>query len=414
MTSEWIFYTLLTFVTLSFLMGEVLEWLNLSHMRSDLPREVEAFYDAEKYRKAQAYHRELNRFGLLQSLLSFAVTLAMLLTGGFGWLDGVLRSYTEHPVLLPLLYFAVLGLASDLISIPFQLYGTFVIEAKYGFNRTTVKTFVGDKLKSYMLGALLGGGLLAVFLFLVNLLGSGFWLWFLAVAAVFMLLMNVFYTSWILPLFNKLTPLPDGELKTAIENFALKAGFPVKNILVMDGSKRSSKANAFFAGMGKKKKVVLFDTLINNHTTDELVAILAHEIGHYKQRHILLGYVLSVVQMAFMLFVLSRMVFSEELSYALGGSTYTVHLNLIAFVILFSPISGLTGLAMNALSRKHEYEADHFAAVYANAQALATALKKLSVDNLSNLYPHPLYVFVHYSHPPLLSRLKRLEKRAFV
>lgn len=410
MTSEWIFYTLLTLVTLSFITGEVLEWLNLRHMRTALPEDVAAFYDKDKYRKSQEYHRELNRFGLIQSLISFAVTLAMLLAGGFGWLDDILRNYTEHPVVLPLLYFAVLGLALDVLSLPFQLYGTFVIEEKYGFNRTTIKTFIADKLKGYMLGAVIGGALLTALLYLVERLGPDFWIWFLIIAAMFMLVMNVFYTTWILPLFNKLTPLPDGELKTAIEQFAQKAGFPVSNILVMDGSKRSSKSNAFFLGIGKRKKIVLFDTLINNHTTSELVAILAHEIAHYKKRHIVLGYVLSVAQLAFILFVMSRMVFSEELSYALGGSKYAIHLNLIAFVILFSPISAITGVALNALSRKHEFEADHFAALHADAQALATALKKLSVDNLSNLYPHPLYVFVHYSHPPLLSRLKRLKK----
>lgn len=409
MNSEWIFYTLITFVTFSFLIGEVLEWLNLRHMRTELPEDVAAFYDKEKYRKSQEYHRELNRFGLVHSFISFAVTLTLLATGGFGWLDGLLRHYTEHPILLPLLYFAVLGLASDVLSLPFQLYSTFVIEEKYGFNRTTFKTFITDKLKGYVLGAVIGGGLLTALLYLIERIGNDFWIWFLAIAAVFMLLINVFYTTWILPLFNKLTPLPEGDLKMAIENFAHKAGFPIKNIFVMDGSKRSSKANAFFSGIGKRKKIVLFDTLINNHTTNELVAILAHEVAHYKKRHIVMGYALSVIQIAIILFVLSRMVFSEELSYALGGSTYAVHLNLIAFIILFSPVSALTGLALNALSRKHEFEADQFAATHADAQALATALKKLSVDNLSNLYPHPLYVFVHYSHPPLLSRLKRLE-----
>lgn len=408
MSSEWIFYALIAIVTLSFLAGELLEWLNLRHMRTDLPAEVASFCDAEKYRMSQAYHRELNRFGLLQSLVSFVITLTMLLTGGFGWLDEVLRHYTAHPVLLPLLYFAVLKIASEILTIPFELYGTFVIEQKYGFNRTTPKIFVADKLKGYMLAIVLGGALLTTLLYLIRYLGPDFWLWFLLVAAVFMLLLQVFYTSLILPMFNKLTPLADGELKTAIEEFARRVGFPVKNILVMDGSRRSSKANAFFSGMGKRKKIVLFDTLISKHTTSELVAILAHEIAHYKKHHIVLNYVLSVVQVGIILFVLSRMVYSAELSYALGGSTYALHLNLIAFAILFSPLSALTGVALNALSRKHEYEADRFAAMHADAQALAAALKKLSVDNLSNLHPHPLYVLVHYSHPPLLSRLKQL------
>lgn len=409
MTAEAIFYTIVGIIVIAFIAEELLEWLNLRHMRTVLPPEVASFYDAEKYRKSQEYHRELNRAGLVQSLVSFAATLTMLLAGGFGWLDATLRSFTQHPIGLPLLFFAVLGLAADVLSLPFQLYGTFVIEEKYGFNRTTLKTFISDKLKGYVLGALLGGGLLTVLLYLIQRLGPGFWIWFLLIAAVFMLVMNVFYTSWILPLFNKLTPLPAGELRTAIEQFALRAGFPVQNIMVMDGSKRSSKANAFFSGIGNRKKIVLFDTLISRHTVKELVAILAHEIAHYKKRHIVMGYVLSVLQMAVLLFVLSRTVFSETLSYAMGGSTYSVHLNLLAFVMLVSPISALTGVALNALSRRHEFEADHYAAQQVDAQVLASALKKLSVDNLSNLYPHPLYVFVHYSHPPLLSRLKKLE-----
>jgi len=260
-----------------------------------------------------------------------------------------------------------------------------------------------------VLGAIIGGGLLAALIYLVETIGPDFWMWFATIACAFMLFMNMFYTSLILPLFNKLTPLPDGELKTAIEEFSRKINFPITNIFVIDGSKRSKKANAFFSGMGKKKKIVLYDTLIANHTTEELVAVLAHEVGHYKKKHIIWSYVLSVVQIVFMLFVLSLMVFNENLSLALGGSQLAVHLNLLAFTILFSPISAITGLLMNVYSRKNEFEADAYARKTYNGKALAEALKKLSVDNLSNLYPHPAYVFFHYSHPPLLQRLARMD-----
>jgi STE24 endopeptidase len=283
-----------------------------------------------------------------------------------------------------------------------------VIEEKYGFNKTTVKTFITDKLKGYVLGALIGGGLLAALIYLVETIGPDFWMWFAAIACVFMLFMNMFYTSLILPLFNKLTPLPDGELKTAIEEFSRKINFPLTNIFVIDGSKRSSKANAFFSGIGKKKKIVLYDTLIRNHTTAELVAVLAHEVGHYKKKHIIWSYVWAVVQIVFMLFVLAQMVFNEGLSLALGGTQHAIHLNLVAFTILFSPISAITGLFMNIYSRKNEFEADAYARDTYNGKSLADALKKLSVDNLSNLYPHPAYVFFHYSHPPLLQRLERI------
>jgi STE24 endopeptidase len=286
-----------------------------------------------------------------------------------------------------------------------------VIEEKYGFNKTTVKTFIADKLKGYLLGAIVGGGLLSLLIYLIQLLGPSFWIWFALIAAAFILFVNMFYTSLILPLFNKLTPLQEGELKTAIENFSRKVNFPLDNIFIIDGSKRSKKANAFFSGMGKKKKIVLYDTLIANHTTDELVAVLAHEVGHYKKKHIIWGYILSVLQIVFTLFILSLMVFHEDLSLALRGSQWAIHLNLLAFGILFSPISGITGLLMNMYSRKNEFEADAYAKETFSGGALIEALKRLSVDSLSNLYPHPWYVFFHYSHPPLLQRLEALTSK---
>lgn len=407
-TPEVILWVIVGIVSISFVTGQVLEYLNLKAMRPDVPDEVASFYDREKYRKSQEYHREITRFSFITSTLSFVGSILMLVLGGFGWVDGLLRTVTENPILLALLFFGVLGLASDLLTLPFQWYSTFVIEEKYGFNKTTVGTFITDKLKGYVLGALIGGGLLAALIYLVETIGPDFWIWFAAIACLFMLFMNMFYTSLILPLFNKLTPLPDGELKTAIEEFSNKINFPITNIFVIDGSKRSSKANAFFSGIGKKKKIVLYDTLIRNHTTEELVAVLAHEVGHYKKKHIIWSFVLGVVQIVFMLFMLAQMVFNEELSLALGGAQQAIHLNLLAFTILFSPISAITGLFMNIYSRKNEFEADAFARDTYNGKALAEALKKLSVDNLSNLYPHPAYVFVHYSHPPLLKRLERI------
>jgi STE24 endopeptidase len=332
----------------------------------------------------------------------------MLLLGGFGWLDGLLRIQIENEILLALAFFGVLMLTSDMLTIPFQWYSTFVIEEKYGFNKTTIKTFITDKLKGYLLGAIVGGGLLSLLIYLIELIGPSFWIWFSIIAAIFILVVNMFYTSLILPLFNKLTPLPEGELKTAIENFSKKVNFPLDNIFIIDGSKRSKKANAFFSGIGKKKKIVLYDTLISSHTTEELVAVLAHEVGHFKKKHIIWGYILSVLQIVFTLFVLSRMIFNEDVSLALGGSQLAIHLNLLAFGILFSPISGITGLLMNMYSRKNEFEADAYAKETFSGGALINALKRLSVDSLSNLYPHPWYVFFHYSHPPLLKRLEAL------
>jgi STE24 endopeptidase len=329
--------------------------------------------------------------------------------GGFGWVDGILREEISNEIVLALAFFGVLMLASDVFTIPFQWYSTFVIEEKYGFNKTTYKTFILDKLKGYLLAAIVGGLLLSLLIYSIRTIGPEFWIWFSLVAAMFILFVNMFYTSLILPLFNKLTPLQEGELKSAIEAFSKKVNFPLDNIFIIDGSKRSKKANAFFSGMGKKKKIVLYDTLISNHTTEELVAVLAHEVGHFKKRHIVWGYVFSVLQIVFTLFVLSQIVFNENVSLALGGSVWSIHLNLLAFGILFSPISGITGLLMNMYSRKNEFEADAYAKETFDGRALTNALKKLSVDSLSNLYPHPLYVFFHYSHPPLLKRLEALK-----
>lgn len=401
---------ILAIVVIGYLFDQVLEYINLKAQRSDLPKEIEAFYEKEKYVTSLAYHKEQTHFSFLTSGFSIVLSVLMLYFGGFGMLDAWLRPMIQNEILLALAFFGVLMLVTDILTIPFQLYSTFVIEEKYGFNKTTVKTFITDKVKGYMLSALVGGGLLSALLYLIQLLGADFWIWFAALAAIFILFVNMFYTTLILPLFNKLTPLPDGELKTAIEGFSKKVNFPLDNIFIIDGSKRSKKANAFFSGIGKKKKIVLYDTLIANHTTEELVAVLAHEVGHFKKKHIVWGYVLSVVQIVFTLFILSLMIQNENVSLALGGSQLAIHLNLLAFGILFSPISGITGLFMSMYSRKNEFEADAYAKETFDGVALASALKKLSVDNLSNLYPHPAYVFFHYSHPPLLKRLEAIGK----
>lgn len=408
MQPQTILYIILGITLVSYLFDQLLEYVNLHAQRTDIPDEVAAFYDREKYTRSLQYHRERTRFSFLTSAFSFLLSALMLWLGGFGWMDEQLRDLTGSPIIQALAFFGVIAIASDFLMLPFQWYSTFVIEEKYGFNKTTVRTFILDKLKGYLLGALIGGALLSVLIYLVRALGPDFWIWFALIACGFMFFMNMFYTSLILPLFNKLTPLPDGELKTAIETFARKVNFPLDNIFVIDGSKRSSKSNAFFSGIGKRKKIVLYDTLINNHTTGELVAVLAHEVGHFKKKHIVWSYVLSMVQIVFTLYILSLMVFNENVSLALGGDQLSLHLNLLAFGILFSPISGITGLLMNIYSRKNEFEADAYAKETFDGNALANALKKLSVDNLSDLYPHPLYVFFHYSHPPLLQRLKAI------
>lgn len=408
MTPQIILYIIVAITVASYVFSQVLDFLNYKAYRKDIPEEVVTFYDKEKYQRSMEYHHTQSRFSFLTSAVSFVASILMLSLGGFGWIDQLLRPLTLDPILLALSFFGVIMLASDILTLPFQWYSIFVIEERFGFNKTTVKTFFADKFKGYLLGGLIGGGLLALLIYLVNQIGPNFWVWFGVIASAFVLFMNMFYTSLILPLFNKLSPLDDGELKTAIQQFAQKVNFPLDNIFVMDGSKRSKKANAFFSGIGKKKKIVLYDTLIENHTTDELVAVLAHEVGHFKKKHIVWSYVISVAQIFFMLFILSLMIYNSSLSFALGGKQQAIHLNLLTFGILFSPISGVTGLFLSLLSRKNEFEADAYAKENFSASSLATALKKLSVDSLSNLFPHPVYVFFHYSHPPLLERLRAL------
>lgn len=408
MSSETILYIILGIITFDFVLNQVLDYLNLKARKDVIPDEMEGFYDAEKYKKAQSYQKTNARFSFITSTISFVLAFILLSTGFFGQLDIWLRPLIDNDIVLALVYFGIIFIGADILNTPFQWYATFVIEEKYGFNKTTTKTFILDKLKGYMLAAIIGGGLITLLLYLIFSLGHNFWIYFWIAISLFTLFINMFYTSLILPLFNKLTPLEEGDLKDSIKSYGEKVNFPLKNIFVIDGSKRSKKSNAFFTGLGKKKKVVLYDTLIENHSKDELVAILAHEIGHYKKNHIIWNYVLSILQTGLMLYIMSLMIFSESLSLALGANQMGIHLNLLAFGILYTPISHITGLFMNILSRKNEYEADNYARETFNADSLKTALKKLSVDNLSNLYPHPAFVFIHYSHPPILKRLKAL------
>ena len=399
---------ILVIVGFGFALDQFLDYLNRKANRDEIPEAMKGYYDEEKYAKSQEYQRVNGRFSLFSSAFSFILSIGMLYFGGFGWIDDLVRTWVSNPMLQSLVFFGVLFIASDILGIPFSLYGTFVIEEKFGFNKTTPKTFILDKFKGYALTVIIGGAALWVLLYLINTIGENFWWYFWIVIAALIVFTNMFYTSLILPLFNKLTPLEDGDLKQAIEAYSQQIKFPLDNIYVIDGSKRSNKANAFFSGIGKKKKIVLYDTLINNHSIEELVAVLAHEVGHFKKKHIIYSFGLSILQVGVMLFIMSLMVFNEELSLALGGTSFAIHLNLIAFSILYSPISQITGILMNIFSRKNEFEADAYARDTYDGEQLQIALKKLSVDSLSNLYPHPAHVFMHYSHPPLLKRLDAL------
>ena len=401
---------ILIILLLDYVLERVLDYLNATRWSTTLPETLKGIYDEEKYRKSQDYAKVNMRFGVLTSTFSFVLIIGVLLAGGFGWLDQLVRQWTSHPILIAMIFFAIIGLVSDLISTPFDIYDTFVIEERFGFNKTTPGTYIRDKLKGYLLAVLIGGGLIAIFVWFFQVSGDLFWLYAWLFFTVFSVFMMMFYSSLIVPLFNKQTPLEEGELRNAIEAFARKVNFKLDNIFVMDGSKRSSKANAYFSGLGPRKRIVLFDTLIEDHTTEELVAVLAHEVGHYKKKHTLKGMVLSVISSGIMLFLLGLFINRPELARALGGNEASFHLGILAFGLLYAPVTFFLGILGNHFSRKYEYEADAYAARKYAPRPLQEALKKLSVNNLSNLRPHPAYVFFHYSHPPLLKRLEQLEK----
>ncbi len=402
--------TILLIVVLDFLWSQYLSYRNRRRMSPYIPQQLEGIYDKEEYAKQQAYQRVNSRFGIYTSLFSFIILLIVLVFGLFGWLDELLRQYIDNEVFLTLAFFGVIYIVNDIISLPFSYYATFVIEERFGFNKSTKKIFWLDHLKGLFLAVILGGIIMALIAWLYGTLGEYAWLCAWGVITAFSLFMTLFYSNIIVPLFNKQTPLEAGKLRDAIEAFAEKAGFAVNNIYVMDASKRSTKANAYFTGFGRKKRIVLFDTLINDLDTGEIVAVLAHEIGHYKRKHTLQGMFISVCYTGIMLFLLSWFLDNENIAVALGGKTASFHLGLIAFSVLFTPISLLIGTLSGILSRRNEYQADAYAADFKLADLLISGLKKLSVKSLSNLNPDPLYVFFHYSHPTLLQRMEALKK----
>lgn len=404
------FIIMVSIITLTFILEQVMQYLNGKSWTGIVPEKLADLYNGEEYTKAQNYDFDKKKLSRLGSIMGFGITMIILFAGGFGWLYEFTGRYTQDLILRTLLFFALYGVVMDIINIPLSLYSIFVIEEKYGFNRTTIKTFIFDKLKGYLLGGLIGGSLLSMFVMFYQIAGTNFW-WiaWLSISG-FTLLLSMFYASVILPLFNKLTPLPDGELRTALVNYCNKVKFPVSDLFVMDGSKRSAKANAFFSGLGPKKKIVLFDTLIEKHTVDELVAVMAHEVGHYKRKHTYKMTIISILQTGLMMFLLGQFINTPALSNALGAPAAVLALGMIGFFMLYSPVSILLSMVTNSLSRKHEYEADDYAKETFGANPLMEALKKLSKDNLTNLTPHPAYVFLYYSHPTLLQRINSLEK----
>lgn len=410
MKPETIFLIIIAILVVSFIIDQALDYLNAKHFNDPLPADLQDVFDDEEYKKSQRYKKEGYKFGFLTSSISLIATLLFFFLDGFAYVDGLARSVSNNEIIVALIFFGIIMIASDIISTPFSYYSTFVIEEKYGFNKTTRKTFFLDKLKGWLMGAVLGGVILGAIIWFYQSTGDNFWLYAWGLVTLFTVLMNLFYARFIVPLFNKQTPLEEGVLRSQIEKYASKVGFTLDKIFVIDGSKRSTKANAYFSGFGSEKRVTLYDTLINDLDEDEIVAVLAHEVGHYKKKHIIINLFTAIITTGFTLWLLSLFIGNPMLSEALNVSQPSFHIGLVAFGVLYSPISGITGLLMNYLSRKFEYQADDYAKNTFAGKPLISGLKKLSKNSLSNLTPHPLYVFAHYSHPTLLQRFRNLEK----
>jgi len=374
-----------------------------------LPEKLKGICDGEEYKKTQLYEKDNKRLSFWSSTFNLAVILVMIIAGGFAMVDNLARTISMNAVIISLVFFGIIGFASDLINIPFNFYDTFIIEKNYGFNTMSLRTFITDHIKSWFIALLVGIPVLGLITWFYYKTGKNFWLYAWGLITVFSVFINLFYSELIVPLFNKQTPLEEGSLRTQIEAFSQKTGFRLRNIYVIDGSKRSTKTNAYFSGFGPKKRIVLYDTLQKELSEEEIVAVLAHEIGHYKKKHVLLSLFFSVIISGLMLFLLSVVVNSPSLSQALGSHNSSFHLGLIVFGILYSPVSLIIGMMTNYVSRRNEFAADRFVKDNYKPEILAEALKKLTVKNLSNMMPHPAYVFFHYSHPPLLRRLEKLE-----
>ena len=404
-------FIILIAIIFDFILNGIADYLNLKMLRNDLPEPFQGVYEPDRYHKSQQYLKVNTRFGWISGTFNVIVILLFWFGKGFPLLDEWVRSFNYGPIVSGLSYMGILLLIKALLSLPFSLYATFVIEERFGFNQTSGFTFLLDLAKGVLLAVLLGTPLLAGFLLFFEYAGANAWWYCWIAVTLYMLVVQFIAPTWIMPLFNKFTPLEEGELKSSILAYAGSIDFPIENVYVMDGSRRSSKSNAFFTGFGKHRRIVLFDTLIKQHTTGELLAVLAHEMGHFKKKHILQSMVLGILQMGIVLYLLSFFISYQGLFDAFYMPQKSVYAGLIFFGMLYSPLGFFIGIFMQMLSRKNETAADRFSVETTDdPQSMAEALKKLSVNNLSNLLPHPLYVFLNYSHPPVLQRIRAIQR----
>lgn len=404
-----IFYLLISIILFNFIKDYFLDYLNSKFFDKKIPENLSDIYDKEKYQKSQDYKKTLYKFGKISKAYSLTILLLFFFLDGFLLVDNFARSLFESELLISLSFFGIIFFGSDILNLPFSLYSIFIIEEKFGFNKTTFRIYFFDKIKSWFITILFGGGILSFIIFQFETVGKDFWIVAWVFITTISILINGFYAQIIVPLFNKQTKLEEGNLKNDIEKYSKKVGFDLSNIFVIDGSKRSTKANAYFSGFGKQKRVTLYDTLLNKLNDNQIIAVIAHEIGHYKKNHIIFNLIFSTIQTGLMLYILSLLIYMPIFSEALGIQSHSFHIGLITFSILYTPISEIFSLIFNVFSRKFEYQADHYAKETFNSKHLIEALKVLSKDSLSNLTPHPKYVWWHYSHPTLAQRIKHLQ-----
>ena len=404
------YFIIIGALIVEYLLSTISSVLNMNSITSTIPDGFQEFYDDKKYSKSQEYLKDKTKLGLYSSTFSLILTLIVIHFGLFGFLDEFVRSNSTHYIISGLIFFGILFLINDILNIPFSLYSTFVVEEKYGFNKTSIHTFIADKCKGYGLTIVFGSAIMVpVFYFFNTFQDNGWWIaW--ALITAFMIAVQPLFVHVIAPMFNKFTPLEEGDLKTAIEEFANKVGFPIGRIDVMDGSKRSAHSNAYFSGFGKSRRIALFDTLLDKHSTEEIVSVVAHEIGHYKKKHIITGTVLGVIETGIMLFIFNLFMNDSDLFAVFSVDTVSIYCGLVFFSMLYSPISMVTSIFTTAMSRKNEFEADAYALeTTQKPEPLISMLKGLSASNLSHLTPHPLMVFLSYSHPPVVDRIAAVQ-----
>lgn len=405
-----LYWLIIIIVFAEFAYSLLLNILNVKASKRPIPNILSGLYDDERYNKQQSYFRDNKKISFISSTIGTLFTLALFALGGLAWLDDIVCSISDNEIIKTLLFFGCLGFVNWLISLPIDIYDTFVIEEKYGFNKTTPKTYILDTLKECMLTIILGGGILALIVWIYDMIPDFFWIIAWGTISLFSIFIQYFYSTLIVPLFNKQTPLEDGELRNAIEIFAQKVGFKLKNIYVIDGSKRTTHSNAYFTGFGRQKRVVLYDTLISQLTTDEIVGVLAHEIGHYKHHHITKGMITGLLTSMITLYLFSLVIDNVAIAQAAGCELPSFYVNLTVFSLIYTPLNIILDIIGNIESRRNERQADAFAKNNGVGKAQSSALKKISAQSLSNLTPHPFVVFTEYSHPTLEERVTELEK----